>query len=155
MAVRGVQCQDSWTIQDNRHTQNSAGAVCVAVLAVNQQEEETPTGLQVHQAVSLSGADCHHSVTNTNNRTKIPTKTIWVPGMSCVLVGRRSVVRCHVCVYELCVHQRPEEGVLWKHLCSLKHKFLVKPQPPSVFPRLDFWWIVQNHKSAKIKNKSD
>lgn len=47
-------------------TQNSPGAVCVAVLAVNQQEEETPTGLQVHQAVSPSGADCRRSVTNTD-----------------------------------------------------------------------------------------
>lgn len=84
----------------------------MAVLAVNQQEEETPTGLQVHQAVSPSGADCHHSVTNTNNKTKITTKITRLSGMSCVLVGQGIVVRCHVCVYGLCVHQRPEEGVL-------------------------------------------
>lgn len=64
--VRGAQRRGSWIIQEGRHTQNSPRAVCVAVLAVNQQEEETPTGLQVHQAVSPSGADCRRSVTNTD-----------------------------------------------------------------------------------------
>lgn len=44
MVVHDAQRRGSWIIQDNRHTQNSPGAVCVVVLAVNQQEEETPLG---------------------------------------------------------------------------------------------------------------
>lgn len=37
----------------------------MAVLAVNQQEEETPTGLQVHQAVSPSGGPTVITVSQT------------------------------------------------------------------------------------------